>query len=405
MTKKILKVFLSRLKKILYFWASNIEVEELQKKVHIIRSDTIGDFVLFSAILPYFKKIYLGYKVVLIGDAVWRELALWLQENRILGGKENYFDELISINGKFYSRSPFYYYKILKKLRLSAPEIVLQPTFSRTEKSDEWVLISREARKIGYYGDLSNIQKSRKERNDKKYSRLIGNPQSRLESEKNKHFLNEVAGYKVLASGLPQWKLPETLLTEGRSFLQSFGLNLSKPIIAVFPSASAPIRRWPLEKFASLLLMLSQYNTSLQFVLIGGPRDEKVSSQLANSKEMQGLPVYNLSGKTKLPELAKLLSLASLYIGNETGALHMASAVGTSTVCLLGGGHYGRFFPYPAWKEGAENIAVTHKMDCFNCNWKCQYKTKKGETVPCIKNIKVDEVYNQAIRVLPAQSP
>lgn len=398
--KKILKPLLVVTKKFLFLKIQNIKIKQPQKKVYIIKTDTIGDFVLFSAILPYFKKLYPQHKIVLIGDAVWQELAEWLQQNRILGGTANYFDELVPINGKFYNRNPLYYYKILKTLRLSSPEIVIQPTFSRTQKGDELVLISREAFKIGYDGDLSNIKKWKKEINDKKYDRLINNPSLTIETGRNKHFLNEVAGYKLLSSGLPGWKLNEKLLSEGKDFLSQFGVNLVKPIIVIFPSASHKIRCWPVSNFAFLLLKLFQHKPSLQFVLIGGPRDEKICSQIAGEKKMSNLPIFNICGRTKLSELAEILALARLYIGNETGVLHMASAIGISTICLLGGGHYGRFFPYPGWKKGAENTAMIHKMDCFNCNWKCRYKIRENKAVPCVQNIKVEEVYNQTIKLL-----
>jgi len=400
MIKKILRTLSFPLKKILFLRIQNIKIKKSQKKVHIVRSDTIGDFVLFTAVLPYFKKLYSEHKIILIGDDIWQELALWIRKYRVLGNKSNYFDELIPINGKFYNRSPFYYYKILKKLRLSAPEIVLQPTFSRTQKSDDWVLISKEAQKIGYKGDLSNIKPAQKKRNDKKYDRLIQNPDFSLETDKNKHFLNEIAGYELVPSSLPQWKLTEKLLSEGRNFLKSFGINSSGRILTVFPSGSAGIRCWPIEKFVSLILKLFRCKPSLQFVLIGGSQDKKICLEIEKDKKMKNLPIYNLCGKTKLSELAKILALTNLYIGNDTGAMHMASAVGTSTICLLGGGHYCRFFPYPAWKKGAKNIAIIHKMDCFNCNWRCKYKIKKGNPAPCLKGIKVEEVYNQVIKFL-----
>lgn len=401
MMEKILITFLSLIKKLLFLKASKIKIKELNKTIHIIRTDTIGDFVLFSAVLPYFRKLYPEYKIILVDDVVCRELTEWLQKNRVLGDiKGNYFDEIIAINGKFYHRNPFYYYRILKKLRLSAPEIVINCLYSRSLKSDELVFICREAEKIGYDGDLFSTKERQKKINDKKYDRLISNPDSSRETDRNKHFLNEIAGYELVPAGLSQWKLSEELLSEARSFLRAFGIDLTKPILMIFPSTSFGLKRWPVESFINLILKLSQYKSSLQFVLIGGPRDKKICLQIAEDQKTNSLPIYNLCGKTKLSELAKILVLADLYIGNDTGAMHMAAAVGTSSIGLIWGAHPNRFFSYSAWKKGAKNIAVIHKMDCFNCEGKCRYKVGKEEPVPCIKNIKVDEVYKQAINFL-----
>ena len=396
--KDILKFFLGLIKKFMFWRVQNIKIKKLQKKIHIIRTDTIGDFVLFSAVLPYFKKLYPEHKIILVAEDVWQELARWLKEYRILGdGQSNYFDELIAINGKFYNRNPFYYYKILKRLKLSSPEIVINPIFSRTLKSDELVFISKGAKKIGYDGDLFSTKERKKKINDKKYNRLIGNPNSNLEIDRNKHFLNEIAGYELVSSGLPKWKLNEELLSQGRSFLKSFGIDLSRPILMIFPGSSLSIKRWPINKFVSLILKLFQYNSSLQFVLIGGIRDKKKCFQIAEDEKIKNLPIYNLCGKTKLSELAKILAVADLYIGNDTGAMHMAAAVGTSAIGLIWGAHIKRFFPYSAWKKGAKNIAIIHKMDCFGCDGKCKYGFRKEEPVPCIKNIRASDVYNQVI--------
>ena len=362
MVRKALKLFLLPIERILFERAKNLKIGSLQKTVHIVRGDTIGDFVLFSAVLPYFKKIYPGYKIVLIGDAVWKELALWLKENKILGGGRS-FDELIAVDGKKYNRNPFYYYKILKKIRLGAPEIVVQTTFSRTEKSDRWVLVSKESLKIGYEGDLSNIKAWPKAKNDTEYNRLIKNPESGLETKRNKHFLNELAGCEILKSGLPEWRVGEGLKMEGRSFLKSIGVDASKPIVIVCPNGSERKRSWTRENFVSLTLKLHKYDDSFQFVLTGGQRDQADCLKIQETLKSKGLRAHNICAKTSLPELAEILSVSNVYIGAETGSMHMASAIGIPIVVLRWEGHYERFFPYPAWKPGSQNIVVLQKRD------------------------------------------
>ncbi|MSU54700.1 MAG: hypothetical protein EXS48_02630 [Candidatus Staskawiczbacteria bacterium] len=361
--RKTLKLLLVPIEKILFEVVKNIPTGPLQKTVHIVRADTIGDFVLFSATLPYYKKIYPGYKIVLIGDAVWEELALLVQENKLLDSDGNYFDELIAVNGKDYNRSPFYYYKILKKIRLSAPEIVIQVTFSRTEKSDRWVLVSRESKKIGYEGDISNITAVAKAKNDAKYDRLIQNPASGLESDRNKHFINELVSRPIMESGLPHWNMPERLLVEGRDLLTSAGANPLKPVLVICPNGSEPKRSWTIENFISLITALYKRDNSFQFVLIGGPRDVEDCVQIQELLKEKGIKSHNLSGKKTLSKFAKILSVSNIFIGAETGSMHMASAIGIPVVVLRWEGHYERFFPYPAWRAGSENAVILQKRD------------------------------------------
>ena len=394
MIKEILKPFLIFVKKIIFLNVWNIRVSNIATTIHIVRTDAIGDFILFSQILPYFKKIYPGYKIVLVANSLWQNLAEWISENKILGGADRYFDEIISVEEMPFHRNPFYYYKMLKKIRMSAPEIVIQPTFSRTPKGDQLVLISKEAEKIGYEGDLSNISKKKKEKNDKKYDRLIKNPGSPLETEKNKHFLNQLSGCKADFSKGPEWKITNGLSAQGKEFLKSGGLDLSKPIIIISPGAGYKIRHWPVDSFVSLMKKLLESGRSFQFVLTGGKNDEKICSNIENSAT--GATILNLCGKIGLSLQAQIFSLASLHIGNESGPMHMALAVGIPTVSLVGGGHYDRYI----WKTGEKNIAVSHPMSCFNCNWKCIYETGKEGPAFCIKKITVEEVYGEAIKIL-----
>jgi hypothetical protein len=61
----------------------------------------------------------------------------------------------------------------------------------------------------------------------------------------------------------------------------------------------------------------------------------------------------------------------------------------------MGGGHYGRFMPYDIENKTKKShpVAITHQMDCFNCNWRCRYFIKDNEPAPCIEKISVEEVF------------
>ena len=73
--------------------------------------------------------------------------------------------------------------------------------------------------------------------------------------------------------------------------------------------------------------------------------------------------------------------------------IHIAAAVKTPSVCILGGGHFGRFLPYPKNLLGqCEQIVVYKKMDCYGCNWNCVYTKRRNEVVPCVQQIDVDMV-------------
>jgi ADP-heptose:LPS heptosyltransferase len=105
--------------------------------------------------------------------------------------------------------------------------------------------------------------------------------------------------------------------------------------------------------------------------------------------------LLNWAGRTNLSQLTAVLAGAKLLLANETSATHLAAAAGVPAVCLLGGGHFGRFMPYEAEESDERPLpqAVIHRRDCFGCNWLCKYKVAEGEPVPCVEGITVADVW------------
>lgn len=68
-------------------------------------------------------------------------------------------------------------------------------------------------------------------------------------------------------------------------------------------------------------------------VLIGGPQEQDVADKI---DKLSGHPIINLAGKTSFVELAGVLSQSSVVVSSDTGALHLAVAVGTPSVGLFG---------------------------------------------------------------------
>jgi len=91
-----------------------------------------------------------------------------------------------------------------------------------------------------------------------------------------------------------------------------------------------PARRWSPLGFAVVADALAQ-EFQAQIVLVGTPDDAAEEIQRAMRQ-----PCHNLAGKTSLPQLADLLRSADLFIGADSGVMHLAAAVGTPSVALFG---------------------------------------------------------------------
>ncbi len=114
------------------------------------------------------------------------------------------------------------------------------------------------------------------------------------------------------------------------------------------------------------------------------------------------VPLLNWTGRTSLAELATVTANSQLLIGNETSAIHVAASVGVPSVCILGGGHFGRFVPYHVESRDYRPLPVAafHKMACFYCDWKCIYHPPKGTPTPCVEGVSVEMAWAAVISAI-----
>ena len=156
--------------------------------------------------------------------------------------------------------------------------------------------------------------------------------------------------------------------------------------------ASTPRRTWSVENFAEVA---KNYINEYGIVVCGGANEQMLCEQFI----AYGLPqekVVNLCGKTNILELISVIKYADFILSNETAASHITVAVRTPSVCLLGGGHFGRFQPYQVEEVQAEDLTIFPKvvsipMDCFHCNWICRFPLKDGKW-QCIYDIDKNKV-------------
>ena len=144
----------------------------------------------------------------------------------------------------------------------------------------------------------------------------------------------------VRALGLPAqafpWHFPPFSQEQAEVFRlpEWQGDQSSGPFIAVHPFSSNPVKRWPAERYRELFRRLAA-QAGTRVVVVGGPEERGgVSAVLP-----PGTPAVNLVGRLTLRQLAARLQRAQLLISNDSGPVHLASAVGTRTVVLFGAAH------------------------------------------------------------------
>ena len=102
--------------------------------------------------------------------------------------------------------------------------------------------------------------------------------------------------------------------------------------VVVHPGAASGSRRWPADRFATVVRAL--WSSGSEVVLTGGPAERGLAAEVARRA---GIPESaSTAGDLDLPALAALVADASLIVCGDTGVAHLATAVGTPSVLLFG---------------------------------------------------------------------
>ena len=102
------------------------------------------------------------------------------------------------------------------------------------------------------------------------------------------------------------------------------------PLIALGVGASAAKRRWPVERYAELAAWLKQ-QFGARLVVLGGPGEEALGAVVSR---VLGSACLDLVGRTTLGQAAAVLESATIFVGNDTGTMHLAAAVRTPVIAI-----------------------------------------------------------------------
>lgn len=346
-----------------------------EKIVLIVRLDAIGDFVLWLDAARELISRYQaqGYSVVLLGNKAW---ANWARGMGIA-------DEVWELDVGRFGRQLTYRWRWLIRIRRAGFKIAIQPTFSRVFLEGDSLIRASGARdRIGSVGDESNITPWYRSWSNRWYTRLIpAVPEQMMELRRNAEFMRGL-GFADYRARIPS--IPEAVGERAR-------LLPPQPYAVLVPAANWEGKQWPIEKFIEIGRRI--VTRGLPIVVVGGPADREHIGGLMEALSGEAI---DLVGKTSLAELAVVLRGATVVVTNDTSSVHIGAAVDVPVVCILGGGHFGRFAPYETEVMDGDRkypIVVTAPTACFGCNWRCQYPRQKSEAVKCVQDISVEKVW------------
>jgi heptosyltransferase-2 len=154
-------------------------------------------------------------------------------------------------------------------------------------------------------------------------------------------------------------RVEDCAITAADEKLVSLGAEAANPRVAFAPGAAyGAAKCWAPERFAALAdRLIDEFAASV--IIFGAPAEAEVARRI--SAAMRHKPI-NLAGQTSIGELPALLSACHLFVGNDSGAMHVAGAVGLPTVGIFGSSDPTGTSPVtPKFK------LVRHKVECSPC--------------------------------------
>ena len=177
----------------------------------------------------------------------------------------------------------------------------------------------------------------------------------------------------------PSLGLPPAAEAAAEDLLTRKGVARDRDRVLIHPGARWWFKTWPTERFAVLADWIEE-ELGAEVIIAGGPGD--VAAAEAIRRQMRR-PAISVAGETSILHLAAVLKRCRLFVGNDNGPMHIASAVGTPVVALFGPTDPAEWGP---WGEG--HIVLYKGLDCREC-WR-QGTCWRGEE-NCLRQITVNE--------------
>ncbi len=208
-----------------------------------------------------------------------------------------------------------------------------------------------------------------------------------VKKEENKHYLDsnlelvKVIGCEVMDNSMKIWFDEETLNYK-KALIKNYKLKNKPLIIGIHPGSEKRLsfKRWSIEKYGTLLNLINKKHKAF-FIIFGGPDEVLLSKKLVSLLNFQPL---NLVGKTTVLQAAASISLCHLFISNDSGLMHLATAYNIPVIAIYGPSQYIKSSPY-----GRNNIIIRHDLPCSPCYDNNPIKCKH---LQCLKKISVEEV-------------
>jgi lipopolysaccharide heptosyltransferase II len=316
------------------------------RNILFLRHDRVGDMVLSTPALKALRRTYPKANITVLASKRNYEI---IQNNPNI-------DKIVVFRG---------WYWFLKKIRKKGVDLTIDPFNTYELKQALLSYLSGARHRIGF------------EEAGRQIFFNIKGPKLQPAKHLVEHILELVGYLGCDVNGCE----PELFLTDeevqwASSLLLNKAIDTSKMTVALHPGGHFESQRWPLERFGRVAEKITE-ELKGNVVIFAGP-DERVI--LDRIKQMCGGDVFIISD-ISIRQVMAILSRCDLFLGNNSGPLHIAAALGLPTVSTIGPTVTPLWLPY-----GKKHIVLKKELDCSPCT--------KGvcENHSCMKLITINDV-------------
>jgi heptosyltransferase-2 len=176
-----------------------------------------------------------------------------------------------------------------------------------------------------------------------------------------------------------------------RSKLAGTGVDLSNRFIGISPSAAyGTAKQWLPERFRELIKRIINEMTDTEILLFGSAKEREKIARITAPIEPGKDRVHNLAGRLSLRESIAAISICDVFVSNDSGLMHTASALRVPVAAVFGPTQPHKTAP-PDEKDKKVKV-LYHRVRCAPC----LYRDCPTDHA-CMKAVSVDEVW-EAVR-------
>lgn len=357
-----------------------------QRNIVVFRTGQLGDTVVALPALRAIRQKHPHHRLIFLTPI--EEITTRVSPVDVLGAA-NLFDETLS----YYlpSLRPGVlaaWFELIRKLRAIRPEVFYylrdypHPSFRRDNFFFRYVIgwkdcYGLEPEKYSF-GDRD--ENGRLIRYPREVERLLDVASQRPRSVKQT---------QKIEFGVP---IGQKEISRVSELWREIGINADQLVVAVAPGSKMAAKKWPMERFiATGRALLSKY-VDVRLLIFGGDEDVPLGIEMIESL---GDKVITLAGQLSVLESAEGLRRCHAYVGNDTGVMHLAAAVGTPCIAIFSArDHPGRWEPI-----GDKHVVLRKDPPCAGC----LLDVCTTNAMKCLTDITVDAVFSAVVQVLSSQ--